>query len=213
MFSSISANWLSQPTSVYNAENKILQLKFAQKVGFKIPNTIITNSKKELQTFYKDNNESIIIKPISQNRIEYKEGLSFIFTNIISEKQMEEIEEYDLTPCIFQENIIKDFEVRATVVGDKVFAAAVYSQEVEETKIDWRRKKLKFIKTTLPPEIEESCIKLVKNFNLEFGAIDLVKNKNGEYIFLEINPNGQWAWIESQTGLEISEAIINFLTN
>lgn len=213
LFSSLPAKWLSQPDSVYKAENKLLQLKTAQQIGFQIPETIITNSKFELKEFFKENNENIIIKPISQTRIQYSESLAFIFTNTVSKKIIDEIEKYDLTPCIFQQNISKDYEVRATVIGEEVFAAAVFSQTDNETKIDWRKKKLKFIKTNLPYEIERLCVQLLKELNLEFGAIDLIKTSEGKYVFLEINPNGQWAWIENQTGQKISEAIIKFLQN
>lgn len=211
LFTTLPGKWLSKPNFVYEAENKILQLKIAQEIGFNIPNTIVTNSRKEVVEFYKLNNENIIVKPISHTRIEYKDSLSFIFTNHISKKQIEEIDNYEINPCIFQENIPKEYEIRVTVVGEKVFAAAVYSQMDEETKIDWRKKKLKFVHTQLPPRISQLCVQLVKKLNLEFGAIDLIKNTKGDFIFLEINPNGQWAWIESQTDLKISEAIIDFL--
>ncbi|MNE53265.1 Ribosomal protein S6--L-glutamate ligase [compost metagenome] len=116
-----------------------------------------------------------------------------------------------MTPCIYQELIEKEFEVRVTVVGEKVFSASIDSQSDNDTKIDWRKKKLVFTKVELPFEIEYLCIEIVKKLNLLFGAIDLIKDKNGNYIFLEINPNGQWAWIETQTGIEISDAIINEL--
>lgn len=211
LFSSLPAKWLSQPNSVYNAENKFLQLRIAQQTGLLIPNTIITNSKDELKDFFIENKENIIVKPISQTRIQYKEKQAFIFTNPVSKTLIDNIENYNLTPCIFQQNIPKEYEVRATVVGEKVFAAAVYSQEDIETKTDWRRKRLKFIETKLPSEIEQQCILLLKLLNLEFGAIDLIKTPDGKYVFLEINPNGQWVWIENQTGQKISESIINFL--
>lgn len=213
LFSSLPAKWLSQPSAVCNAENKLFQLKTAQQIGFKIPETIITNSKDELRKFYSENNENIIIKPISQTRIQYKESTQFIFTNAVPKDLIDEIEKYDLTPCIFQQNISKEYEVRTTVVGNDVFSAAVYSQEDNETKTDWRKKKLRFIETKLPNEVEQLCVQLLKKLNLEFGAIDLIKTPESEYVFLEINPNGQWAWIENQTGQKISESIINFLTN
>lgn len=213
LFSTISAKWLSQPDAIYRAENKILQLKLAQKLGFSIPATIITNSKSDLAEFYEKNHKNIIIKPISQTRIQYKENPAFIFTNVVPDKYIKEIDKFDLTPCIFQENIFKEYEIRVTVVDEKVFAAKVFSQEDNETKTDWRKKKLNFHKTTLPEEIENLCIQLVKKLDLSFGAIDLIKTPDGGYVFLEINPNGQWAWIESQTEQKISDAIIKFLIN
>lgn len=211
LFSILPAKWLSSPAAVYEAENKLLQLKTAQQLGFVIPKTLVTNSKEELKEFYRANNRDIIIKPISQTRISYQENSAFIFTNSVSQNLMEQIEQFDLTPCIFQTNIPKEYEIRATVIGEEVFAAAVYSQSDEETKVDWRRKRLKFVEIEMPPEIQNLCVRLLKELNLRFGAIDLIKTPSGEYVFLEINPNGQWVWIENQTGQKISDAIIEYL--
>jgi glutathione synthase/RimK-type ligase-like ATP-grasp enzyme len=213
LFSILDTNWISEPYAVYKAENKLMQLKTASEIGFEIPETLITNSKKELKEFYHDNNKQIIIKPLSQTKIESADVPKFIFTNKVTENQIDNLEKFDLTPCIFQREIQKDYEIRVTVVGDKIFSAAVDSQSETETKIDWRKKKLTFTKVELPKSVENLCITIVKRLNLSFGAIDLIKQKNGNYVFLEINPNGQWAWIETQTGLSISEAIINKLTD
>jgi len=212
LFSILDANWLSEPFAVYRAENKLLQLKVAQSLGFTVPATIVTNSKEELILFYQKHNENIIVKPISQTRISNNDNASFIFTNKIKPELINKIDEYDLTPCIFQENIEKDYEIRVTVIGKQVFSAAVYSQQDEETITDWRRKKLFFKTVDLPEEIQVLCVDMLRALNLQFGAIDLIKNKSGDYIFLEINPNGQWVWIENETGLPISNAIIKFLT-
>lgn len=203
---------MSKPKSVYDAENKLLQLKIAKEIKFIIPETIITSSKEDLKQFLNEHNNRVIIKPINQGRINEIGGFKNIFTNIISLEHIKNLEKYDLTPSIFQSYIEKNYEIRVTVVDGKVFSAKVESQQNEKTKIDWRKDKLKFTKYKLPDDISEKCLKLVKNLNLNFGAIDLIKSKKGEYVFLEINPNGQWAWIEFDTNLQISEAIISFLT-
>ena len=213
IFSILPTRWLSRPAAVYEAENKLLQLKTAAQIGFAIPDTLVTNSKAELKSFYNDNSQDIVIKPISQPRISSKENSAFIFTNTVPRNLIDQIEEFDLTPCIFQRNIPKEYEIRVTVVGEKVFAAAVHSQADEETKVDWRRKKLGFVEIALPAHVRELCVQLTKELDLGFGAIDLIKTPTGEYIFLEINPNGQWAWIESETRQEISNAIIEYLIN
>lgn len=213
LFSIIDAKWMSEPFSVYKAENKLLQLKLAKELGFEIPNTLITNDKEQLKSFYKEQNGKIIIKPISQTRIDNKESPSFIFTNKITQKQIDNLDNFDLTPCIYQKEIEKEYELRVTVVGNNIFTASIDSQSDEETKVDWRKKKLIFNAVEMPKHVENSCIEMVKKLNLSFGAIDLIKDKEGNYVFLEINPNGQWAWIETQTGLNISEAIIQELTS
>lgn len=205
--------WMSRPKDVYDAENKLLQLKIAQEIKFIIPETIVTSSKEDLRRFLKTHNNRVIIKPINQGRINEIGGFKNIFTNILSLEHIENLEQYDLTPSIFQTYIEKDYEIRVTVVDGQVFSAKVESQENEKTKIDWRKEKLKFIEYKLPDDISKKCLLLVEKLNLNFGAIDLIKSKNGDYVFLEINPNGQWAWIEFDTNLAISEAIISFLTN
>ncbi|WP_345005774.1 hypothetical protein [Snuella lapsa] len=113
---------------------------------------------------------------------------------------------------IFQNEISKEYELRVTVVNGKIFAAKIDSQSNDNTKLDWRKGRLKFSRYRLPQHIEEMCLRITSKLNLNFGAIDLIKTKNN-YVFLEINPNGQWVWIENDTGLNISDEIINFLTN
>lgn len=210
LFSVIDAKWLSNPDKVYRAENKLFQLKIARQIGFNIPQTLVTNDKSAIRDFYQHHG-SLIIKPISRTRIDKEHNAEFIFTNRLSKQHIDNLDDYDLSPCIFQKEIDKKVELRITVVDDQVFAAQVDSQSDNETKIDWRRKKLIFSPCVLPLEIQQKCIDLVKTMGLVFGAIDLILSPDGSYTFLEINPNGQWVWIETETGMKISDAIINAL--
>ncbi|HXU28068.1 MAG TPA: hypothetical protein VN698_12630 [Bacteroidia bacterium] len=205
--------WLSFPENIYKAENKVYQLKIASTIGFKIPDTLVTNNIIELQAFCKRCNYDVIIKPLSHGRIAYEEETKLIYTNKLKKEHIENLNSFSLTPSIFQKNIEKEYEIRVTMVGNKVFSAKVNSQENEETKIDWRRKKLTFSSYILPHNIEVLCIDLLKKLDISFGAIDLIKSIDGEYYFLEINPNGQWAWIEIDTKAKISDAIIDYLLN
>lgn len=212
LFCIIDAKWISDPYSIYKAENKLYQLKLAKKLGFKIPKTLITNCKNELIDFYKKNSEKIIIKPLSQSIIDIGENQQeHIFTNILSQEHIKNLENFDLTPCIYQEYIEKDCEFRITVINKKVFVAEIDSQVEEMSKTDWRKGNLKFYKSSLPEDISMKCVQLVKELNLSFGAIDIIKNIKGEYFFLEINPNGQWVWIENETKLKISHELIKQL--
>jgi hypothetical protein len=172
LFLTLPSKWLSVPECVEKAENKFLQLQIANEIGFKIPNTIVTNSSHDIKQFYNENNRSIIIKPISQKRIQYNNSDgAMIFTNEVPGLLIEKLESYDLTPTIFQEKLNKEYELRITVVGDKVFPAAVYSQDDKDTLVDWRKKKLKFYEITIPKDIESKCLKLLNKFGLSFGAI------------------------------------------
>lgn len=203
--------WLSNPEKISIAENKLAQLKMATEIGLNVPNTQISNKIESVNEFINHNKKNVIVKPFFSGRLSDGHEQKLIFTN---ELNLDDInEDYFLFPIFFQNNLEKDFELRITVVGDKVFPAKVNSQSTMSTKIDWRRDRLKFEKAYLPPEIESHCVKLIKLFDLKFGAIDMVKTQSGEYIFLEMNPNGQWVWIEAGTGLKISDEIIKFLMN
>lgn len=207
-----SKKWLSHPTNILRAENKLYQLQKAKKIGFNLPDTIVTNNHTELIDFILNNGNNVIIKPIRQGRIQLAGGIKTIFTNKVTKEVLKNITQYDLTPCIVQNNVAKDYELRVTVVGNKVFSAKINSQKKKNTQIDWRKEKSPFTEYTLPIDIQNKCIILLKELNIFFGAIDLIKDKSGKYIFLEINPNGQWAWLDMEVGLNISEEIINYLT-
>ncbi|MDV4027574.1 hypothetical protein CMT46_03755 [Elizabethkingia anophelis] len=212
LFALIDAKWISEPYQIYKAENKLYQLKLAKEIGFNVPNTIVTNSHREIKDFYNQNSCQIIVKPLSQSIINNENNsLEHIFTNLIDKNHIENLSNFDITPCIFQQYVEKDFELRITVVGEKIFVAGVNSQTDEVAKIDWRKGELKFYASEIPANISSMCIELVKKLDLKFGAIDIIKDKKGNFVFLEINPNGQWVWIENETGLKISEALIEEL--
>lgn len=210
LFSIIDANWISSPDAIYKAENKLYQLKIAKAIGFTIPETLVTTSKKELLDFY-NLHKNIIVKPIEQTRIDGGGEAEFIYTSKVTEKQILKLADFDLTPCIFQREIEKSVELRITIVGEQTFCAQIDSQQFEESKTDWRKRKIAFTSFDLPTHIHELCVCLVKSLRLKFGAIDMTLSPDGEYTFLEINPNGQWVWIETETGLRISDALINEL--
>jgi glutathione synthase/RimK-type ligase-like ATP-grasp enzyme len=212
LFAIIKGKWLSHPESIRRAENKFYQLSLARESGFHVPNTIITTDRSVLKEFFKQNDQTVV-KPISKGRINYSDNTSkLIFTNIVSRSIFAELDNFELTPAIFQEHIDKDYEIRVTVVGENVFGAVVYSQTDMDTVVDWRRKKLQFLKYDVPEDLRNKCIGMLKALGISFGAFDFIRSKSGKYYFLEVNPNGQWVWIENDTRQPISESIINFLS-
>lgn len=201
--------WLSLPSNIYQAENKLLQLEIASSIGFATPKTLVSYDYDEIRSFYINCYEDIIIKPLHSGRLEESQDrCGQIFTSEVKKEDLDVLKSCHPLPNIYQENIPKDIEIRVTVVGNKIFAASVNSKANQNTQIDWRKEKLKFYSFSLPEDVEEKCISLVKRLNLNFGAIDLIRKPDGEFVFLEINPNGQWVWIEVDTGLKISNAIV-----
>jgi glutathione synthase/RimK-type ligase-like ATP-grasp enzyme len=115
---------------------------------------------------------------------------------------------------IFQAYVPKRLEVRVTVVGSAIFPAEIHSQQTHRTRHDWRRYdhgETPYLPHALPGHVAERCLRLVAELGLCYGAIDLVLTPDGRYVFLEINPNGQYLWIEHATGMPISGAVCDLL--
>lgn len=206
--------WFNNVNNIRNAENKIYQLLQAKKLGFKLPASLITNVKDSAISFYKENDADCIIKPIRTGLItDDKHGEAVIFTNRVYLND-ENAQRVNRCPTFFQNHIKKNGDLRITVVGNEVFSVLIHSQDNEDSKVDWRvnQSGLRHSIHILPHEIKSKCISLVRSLDLNFGAIDLILTEKNEYIFLEINPNGQWAWMEKLLDINISGAIADMLT-
>jgi glutathione synthase/RimK-type ligase-like ATP-grasp enzyme len=101
-------------------------------------------------------------------------------------------------PCLFQEYIPKAVELRVTIIGDEIFVAEIDSQSQAETAIDWRDYSvpMRMKRGSLPDDIVSKCFALVRGFGLNFSALDFIVTPEGEYVFLESNPNGQFLFVE-----------------
>jgi glutathione synthase/RimK-type ligase-like ATP-grasp enzyme len=118
-----------------------------------------------------------------------------------------------VTATCFQEYIEKRFEVRVNVIGSQVFAAELHTQHSERARVDFRLGygDIGYAIHTLPASVEAACRRLVRLFGLQFAAIDLLVTPQEEYVFVDLNSNGQWGWIENQTGLPLTETLIDLL--
>jgi hypothetical protein len=208
--------WVSRPDNIRRAENKLYQLKMASKIGFLTPKTIITNNSDDLLLFYEMCNGNIINKPLRRGRLKYPDGMRLIYSNRVTREQINKRALVKYSPTFFQEYIPKEFELRITMIGNEIFPVAIYSQEDPLTIDDWRKDqsgKLRYSEYNLPSDVENHCRQLLEVFDLQFGAIDMIVTPKGEHYFLEINPNGQWAWIEEITSLPLAEALVNLLVS
>ena len=211
---SLNVYWMSKPESIRIAEHKIPQLFLAEKLGFRIPRTAITNDPLRVMDLFESSSVGIIVKPLYIGFIDDKKAPKNIFTSVVTKEHLADSNSIRIAPSIFQERINKEFDLRVTVVGERVFCAKIVSDTLPAGMPDWRIltvDQLKHSNYQLPQDLEEKCVRLVKSLDLEFGAIDLARDSNGEYVFFEINPNGQWAWLETVLGLPISTAIVDQL--
>lgn len=211
----LGCKWLNHPLDIAAAESKPYQLVLAREIGFNIPRTLITTSPNELLCFYELCNSRVIVKPLKQATLREGDEELVIFTSQVTKDNLKDIESISYSPSIYQEHIDKELDIRVTIAGNYIFPVGINSQLHDETQIDWRQGEIIDLPHevyTLPEDIKDKCFEIVRKFNLKFGAIDLILAKDGNFYFLEINPNGQWAWMEERLGLKISEAIVNVMT-
>lgn len=201
------AVWVNPPVDTYKAENKMLQLVIAKHEGLTIPRTILSN--------YCSNNvdeyEDYIVKALDTPL--FYEGNYELFTHssVVSGKELKKASLSD-APVFIQECLKNKIDLRVTVVGNQVFPVCIL-KDGKGIEGDWRKVKkesLEYITTTIPDDIKEKILKLMEEFNLKFGGVDLIL-ADGNYYFIEVNPTGEWAWLVNTTGLPIATAIVNLL--
>lgn len=203
--------WVSYPDLIRSASRKPKQLQLARKLGFNVPHTLLTNDPVRMLEFRKANPNGVVFKALHQSKLESDKGCFFSYTGALTDEVCIELERLPLAPVLFQEYVKPEFEVRVTVIGSQVFAA-----KCKVAILDWRRvwvEDQNWTPMTLPRSIAANCRKLVKAYGLKFGTIDLIYTPQGKWFFLELNPNGQWVWIELITGQPLSESLLALFTS
>ncbi len=206
--------WINDPMQARGAKVKFQQLLLASKMGIKIPKTIITTNPKSAKKFFKECKEEVLLKSIYTGNVTINGRNQGLLSKKISKDEFyKNYKNISLCPTQIQEYIKKDFELRITIIGKKVFAVKIDSQANKETSVDWRSdtKMNPHSIFKLPRKIEKFCLDFLKYQNLLYGAMDFIVMPSGEYVFLENNPFGQYLWLELETNVPLTEEIGNLL--
>jgi glutathione synthase/RimK-type ligase-like ATP-grasp enzyme len=198
------------PQASLFAINKGEQYRRCADLGILTPPTLISNCKSRLERLI-GQKESIVHKAMASID-ELDEFV--IYTNAISQDDIVDERAISAVLSYFQEYITKDLEIRCYVVGDTILACEIHSQKSDVSKVDWRRfdiARTPHFSHVLPNELEIKLKNFVHSYGLFYGAIDLILNNEGQYFFLELNPDGIYDWIEELVDLPISMTIANWL--
>jgi ATP-GRASP peptide maturase of grasp-with-spasm system len=181
-------SWLTSP-SQYSV-NKPHVLSVAASIGIEIPATFIGSSSA-------DRGSPRITKTIGNiNPIYFDNSFYIPYTAVINHNK-DTFESHSLS--LTQNLIEKQYEIRSFYFFEKFYSMAIFSQQDAQTQVDFRRynesKPNRVIPFNLPPNIEEQLNLLMKSLHLEHGSIDMIVSKKGEFIFLEVNPVGQFGMV------------------
>lgn len=208
--------WISPPHNIRAANHKIHQLRLARRLGFQTVPTIVTNDPAEALAFFQTHcHGEMIYKTLRQGALAYTDGNAYgLYTTLISQENLEQhLDSIRVIPCLFQPLIPKQYELRINVIGNQVWPTAIHSQDEEHTKVDFRAHtdECRHSPALLPPQLEAKCLELTHTLGLRMSNIDMIVTPDGDYIFLEINPSGQWAWVEDKVGFPLATALVDEL--
>ncbi|WP_158501860.1 hypothetical protein [Vitiosangium sp. GDMCC 1.1324] len=201
-------------------EEKCAQLLVAAQLGLEIPSTLYTADMRFARDFHGQQAGSIIYKPFtpfvttSGGTAERPARVGTLYTSRVKEEDLNETEGRVPTPGIFQPYIDKQVELRIVIVGRRIFACAIHSQDSRRTRTDWRRYDLEHVRHEpyeLPAEVGNKLLRLMDRLGLVFGSVDMIVTADGQFVFLEVNPNGQFDWIAQLAGLPIYENLASML--
>ena len=205
------AYWMNDIACSLAAESKPLQLKVALEVGFDIPETIISNHPQQVEEFCKKHHQTtgVITKRLGTMAQSMENDSGSYFTTLLREQDFKYLPEVRLIPQIFQPLVPKQREVRAIVIEDDILAGAIDTRKSKTGQIDWRiaEEDIPWQQESLPKSLETKIRSFMKRLGLAYGAIDLIVTPDHRYIFLEVNPAGEWGWLQRDLNLPIANAI------
>lgn len=204
--------WLNHPRRIAEASAKPYQLAAASRAGLRIPKTLITNDPTAAKSFVCGLPKAVYKKLSGGPGSENGNGVA-IYTTTVDPGE----HDWDVvrrTAHMFQEWVPKAFDVRLTVVGEANFATRIDAGS-PEAMVDWRRDydALTYSAVEVPSDVRTGVTGLLGELRVAYAALDFVVTPDQQWIFLEVNPNGQWGWIAHYTGYPIASTIADFLTD
>ncbi|MBE3024802.1 hypothetical protein GQ37_005475 [Janthinobacterium sp. BJB1] len=196
--------WLSHPLALRGAQWKGEQLERAARMGFRVPATLISNVPDDVRAFRAAVGGAIIFKSMSTPSLAAEavgDGdrvSAGIGTTVVDDAMLDSLDAVSELSCQFQEYIAKQYELRVTIIGQHLFAARLYTQDDARTAVDSRDMSapIRYEAATLPDDIHRRCLDFVHSYGLAYGALDLIVTPEGEYVFLENNPVGQFLYVQ-----------------
>jgi glutathione synthase/RimK-type ligase-like ATP-grasp enzyme len=208
--------WVSPPHLIRFAEAKLPQLQLASRLGLRVPRTIVTNDPDEAHRFARNVGFNVAHKSLITPTVGCDDSVLGLFTRRLSRDELaQQIDSIRFAPTLLQEYVPKTAEIRVTIIGSDTFATEIDSQSVDGARIDWRQVdpfSIRHRPVSLPDSLITVLRRFVGHYGLRFGAIDLILTPDGDYVFLENNPNGQWYWLEVLAGQPMAASMARLLT-
>jgi glutathione synthase/RimK-type ligase-like ATP-grasp enzyme len=202
----LEVTWVNPIDKVSVAEHKLYQLQIARQLGFRVPRTLVSRDPLQLKRFAAENSLGTICKPIFHGMFVDETASYSVYTRRVTPESME-ADNVTVCPVFLQEEIARSADVRATFIGPKCFVADIRG---DASLVDWRDPEIpvSYSESTLGHEVEKKCRAMLEKLGLLYGAFDFLRTPEGDLVFLEVNPTGEWAWLEDRLGFPMRDAFI-----
>jgi MvdC family ATP-grasp ribosomal peptide maturase len=189
--------------------NKMFQLRAAERNNLTIPETIFSNDQEKITDFFHQHCQGKAIAKLHGVTAKTMSGENMVSTTVIEEEDLENLSDIAYCPMIFQPYIDKEYELRIVYVDGEFFTGKINNSE----NADWRvaREGYFWSAYELPVPIRTNLTSMMKEMGLYTGAIDMIRGKDGQYYFLEVNPQGEWGMLQNELGFPIAERIADNL--
>lgn len=199
--SQFRGKWVSDPRATEYASNKINQLSLAPMAGFRIPETLISQSRDDLIQFYKKHSGKIIMKPVAGT------PGPLLFTQFVSQVHLDSEQSIRTCPTIYQEFVPGKRHLRLNCFGVHCHACVI-----ESDALDWRPNlNVPIHQWQVPEGLSKKVRHALDLLGLEMGIVDLKETEQGDIIWLEVNPQGQFLFLEGITGQPLTELFADFI--
>ena len=193
---------LDPPELVRRNGHKPQQQRIARAVGLQTPRTLMTNDADAARAFVQSCPHGAVTKMLAAFAIyDEKHAEKVVFTTALTPEHLHKLDGLRYCPMVFQERITKHRELRITVIGRRMFAAAVDSARTPGAEVDWRERGVTLINDwtpyELPPAIEASLHAYMDRIGMQYSAIDMIVEPDGRHVFLEANPAGEFHWLQA----------------
>lgn len=204
-----NCRWVNPRECVSIARPKISQLQRAKQLGFRVPDTLVTNDLDELKAFALTYRGRVVAKPIRAQVVGSGSDSLVIGTRYLEPEHYESALSY--CPGYFQEQISFSSEIRVIVFGRQQYPFRLTARKSAADIKQLDLKDIKHERCQLDGSVSKKISALMTSYGLEFGAIDLAYVDDGEPVFFELNPNGQWLWLQYMTGENLLDPFIDLL--
>lgn len=209
-----SARWVNEPARDREAESKLLQLRLAAEVGLLAPRTLVTNDPQQLRSFFREVEGKMVAKLLRPVSVSMAADSGFVHTSVVTKKDVDEGDLLRHSPMVFQELVSKACELRIAIVADKLFVGSIDTRNSSKGQVDWRLAspdEVRWERGQVSDQVATAIKALMTRLGLVYGAVDLIRTPDDDYVFLEVNPGGEWGMLERDLNYPISEAIADAL--